>query len=156
MDLCAVKQRITKLRGNMTKKEFAGLLGFSASYLSQIENLEDTQKPSIEALFSISEVCGVSIDYILTGRDYTSSGLATNQSFVGMGDIGDTPLGRNMIKNLSRFNRELIPDIMEADRIGSELSNLKALEGSAAAVSLSPEVSKKVNEVKDDSLAQAL
>jgi len=75
VDLSAVKQRITTLRGSRTKKEFAGLLGFTPSYLSQIENQEDTQKPSIEALFAISDACDVSIDYILTGHNYASKGM---------------------------------------------------------------------------------
>ena len=70
MDLIEIKQRITRLRGNRTKKQFALELGFSSSYLSQIENLEHPQKPSIEALFSIRYACEVSVDYILTGEEH--------------------------------------------------------------------------------------
>lgn len=124
MDLIGVKKRITKLRGSLTKKEFCDKAGINASYLSQIENLSDPQKPSIEALFSIGNFCKVSVDYILTGQNYNSRGLALNQSFVGMNFLTNTDLARSMFTSL----QEIAEGIKAFDAVAIDYEKVKDLE----------------------------
>ena len=101
----------------------------------------------------ISETFGISIDYILTGKNYTSNGIAENQSFVGMGEIAVTPLAKSMFQTLDQISIrvETIADgVQKFDRIGNELFNLKALEGTASALSVSLQYAKTLQSVKDD------
>lgn len=153
MDLIAVKERITGLRGDMNKREFAESVGINASYLSQIENPEDSQKPSIEALFSISEACSVSIDYILTGRDYTSAGMADNQSFVGAYDIRplETPLAKRMFRDV----KHLVGGIYKFDKhtVGQN-KLLRDLQGSSSAISTDFQVSQEVKRLQSEPALQ--
>ena len=146
LNLLEVKKRITALRGTITKKQFSGEVGLNASYLSQIENLEDPQKPSIEALFSISQACRVSIDYILTGNDPTSDGMAQNQSFIGASSIVKTQLAKSMIRNINQLSK----GIQEFDGIAIKYNDLKALERTANELSIGPLIKLEIEKVKID------
>ena len=95
MDLQGVKARITQLRGSLSKKQFSENVGINPSYLSQIENQEDNQKPSIEALVAISRYCNVTIDYILKGGD---SELIMPRSFLGLNKGMQTAMGNVAIR----------------------------------------------------------
>jgi len=146
-----VAYRIKNLRGACSQNEFAEKLRVSQNYMSQMENAK--VKPSIETLFSISALCDVSIDYILTGKNYTSAGVAENQSFVGMEEIADTPLARSMFQTLNQISirvNTIADGVQRFDRIGSQLSNLKALEGTTSALSISPETSESLKAVKSE------
>jgi len=147
LDLQGVKSRITRLRGSLSKKQFSENVNMNPSYLSQIENPEDSQKPSIEALVAISQYCNVSVDFILTGREYTSRGMATNQSFVGAFEARGfkTPLARNMVKNLN----SLLSSVHEVDIVGTKYANLKALEGTASALSINSETHCELNNIRN-------
>ena len=61
--------RIRSLRKacNKTQTNFADLLYISPSYLAMIE--AGKRAPSIEILAHISNICNVSVDYILFGSD---------------------------------------------------------------------------------------
>ena len=77
MDLQGVGSRIKNLRGEMSQRKFAQIVNLGQTYISEMELSK--LKPSLEALHSISEYCGVSIDYILKGSEFvmprTPSGL---------------------------------------------------------------------------------
>lgn len=64
-----IGDRIRSLRKacNKTQTYFADLLYISPSYLALIES--GKRAPSIEILAYISNVCDVSVDYILFGKD---------------------------------------------------------------------------------------
>lgn len=61
--------RIRSLRKacNKTQAHFADLLYISPSYLALIES--GKRAPSIEILAQISNICDVSVDYLLFGKD---------------------------------------------------------------------------------------
>ena len=68
MEFCrSIGQRIktTRKQRHMTLGEVAGKVGFSRSYLSQIENLK--REPSIGTLIKISHVLGVEALFLITG-----------------------------------------------------------------------------------------
>ena len=132
----------------LSRIELAEILSISPDGLGKIERGE--REASRAALNMLSKTFGKTIDYILTGRDYTSNGMARNQSFVGMGELVDTPLAKDMFKTLHQFNNKFTGNILEVDRIGNELSNLKALEKSASSLSINDETSKILKEVEDE------
>lgn len=72
--------RTKELRGDISQKKFADRLGYSQNYICQIENSQ--VKPSLEILFAMSRYSRVSIDYILTGENFTSVGIDLNRSLV--------------------------------------------------------------------------
>ena len=65
-DYTATGLRLKEARNqkNITQQELADLVGVSVSY---VKNTERGGKPSIEYLFSVSEICSVSIGWLLTG-----------------------------------------------------------------------------------------
>lgn len=68
LDLCrSIGQRIKTIRKqkHMTLGEVAKRVGFSTSYLSQIENLK--REPSIGTIIKISHVLGVEALFLITG-----------------------------------------------------------------------------------------
>jgi phage repressor protein C with HTH and peptisase S24 domain len=58
--------RIKHARGKDTQREFAKILGFSASYLSETES--GKTKPSLELLVRISLITNYSLHWLLTGE----------------------------------------------------------------------------------------
>lgn len=60
-----VGSRLRELRGELTQKELADLLGVNRSYVAQVET--GAVKPSVDYLIKVSKHFGVSIDWILTG-----------------------------------------------------------------------------------------
>jgi len=136
LKLIGVGQRIRVQRGKLSQDEFAEKMGMKQKYISQVEREE--VKPSINLLIKILEYNGTSIDYILTGIGHNSGGMATNQSFVGMEKIADTPLAKSMFQTLHQISKKVgaIADgVQRFDRIGNEFDNLKALQGTPSALS---------------------
>jgi phage repressor protein C with HTH and peptisase S24 domain len=61
-----IGDRIKHARGNDTQKEFAKNLGFSSSYLSEVET--GKTKPSLQLLLNISQFTKYSLHWLLTGE----------------------------------------------------------------------------------------
>ena len=61
-----IGNRIKQVRGKDTQKEFAKILGFSSSYLSEVES--GKTKPSLELLVIISQITNSSLHWLLTGE----------------------------------------------------------------------------------------
>jgi transcriptional regulator with XRE-family HTH domain len=66
-----IGRNLSKARGSLglTQKELAAEAHISAQYVSKIEG-EDGD-PSLEVLLALSRALGVSINYLLTGRETT-------------------------------------------------------------------------------------
>jgi len=58
--------RIKKARGRDNQREFAKILGFSTSYLSEVES--GKTKPSLELLVKISQLTKYSLHWLVTGE----------------------------------------------------------------------------------------
>lgn len=58
---------------NISQEKLAEIIGCSTQYVYQIE--AGKCKPSIDALLSISDYFGVSIDYLLKGNDNSNNDL---------------------------------------------------------------------------------
>ncbi len=77
-----IANRIKDLRdkSGLNQKEFAEVLGhFSPDHLRKMER-GDVKEPAYPHLIAISSYCGVSIDYLLTGREFQHSGTVTHQN----------------------------------------------------------------------------
>ena len=61
-----IGNRIKRTRGKDTQKEFAKTLGFSSSYISEVES--GKTKPSLELLLKISQITNYSLHWLLTGE----------------------------------------------------------------------------------------
>ena len=61
-----IGSRIKKARGRDNQREFANILGFSTSYLSEVES--GKTKPSLELLVKISEYTKYSLHWLVTGE----------------------------------------------------------------------------------------
>ena len=61
-----IGNRIKRTRGKDTQKEFAKTLGFSSSYISEVES--GKTKPSLELLLKISQITKHSLHWLLTGE----------------------------------------------------------------------------------------
>ena len=60
-----IGSRIKKARGRNNQREFAKKLGFSSSYLSEVES--GKTKPSLELLVEISQLTKYSLHWLITG-----------------------------------------------------------------------------------------
>lgn len=62
-------QRIRKRRGvlKLTQQQLAESVNLSRQHISAIE--EDKRAPSLESLVKIAEELGVTVDYLLTGKE---------------------------------------------------------------------------------------
>jgi len=142
LKLIGVGQRIKAQRGQLSQTEFAGKMGMKQKYISQVET--DEVKPSINLLMKIKEYTGASIDYILYGHESSNGhGMATNQSFVDLGEIADTNLAKSMFQALHQLTTKvdtIAVGIKKFDRIGNEFDNLKALQGTPSALSTNLQV----------------
>lgn len=58
--------RIKQVRGKNHQKEFAKIIGFSSSYLSEVES--GKTKPSLELLIALSQITKYSLHWLLTGE----------------------------------------------------------------------------------------
>jgi len=58
--------RIKQVRGRENQREFAKMLGFSSSYLSEVES--GKTKPSLELLLKISQFTRYSLHWLVTGE----------------------------------------------------------------------------------------
>jgi phage repressor protein C with HTH and peptisase S24 domain len=61
-----IGNRIKHTRGKAAQKEFAKTLGFSSSYISEVES--GKTKPSLELLLKISHITKYSLHWLLTGQ----------------------------------------------------------------------------------------
>jgi phage repressor protein C with HTH and peptisase S24 domain len=61
-----IGNRVKQVRGKDTQKEFSKILGFSSSYLSEVES--GKTKPSLELLMRISQITNYSLHWLLTGE----------------------------------------------------------------------------------------
>jgi phage repressor protein C with HTH and peptisase S24 domain len=73
-------------RGKDTQKEFAKTLGFSSSYISEVES--GKTKPSLELLLKISQITKHSLHWLLTGEgplfiEATASMVREDSAFYG-------------------------------------------------------------------------
>ena len=64
-DRTEIANRIRQLRGLLTQREFAEKIGVQQQIVSFVEN---GTMPGADILILISEKCGVSIDWLLTGK----------------------------------------------------------------------------------------
>ncbi len=62
-------ERLRQVRGNLTQAAFAESLGFSQSYIADIE--VGRTKPGIELLKAVCEKYGVTIDWLILGVEST-------------------------------------------------------------------------------------
>jgi phage repressor protein C with HTH and peptisase S24 domain len=81
-----VGNRIRRTRGRETQKEFAKTLGFSASYISEIES--GKTKPSLDLLLKISNITNYSLHWLITGQgplliEPSESMVREGQAFYG-------------------------------------------------------------------------
>ena len=61
-----IGNRVKQVRGKDAQKGFAKILGFSSSYLSEVES--GKTKPSLELLVRISQITNYSLHWLLTGE----------------------------------------------------------------------------------------
>jgi phage repressor protein C with HTH and peptisase S24 domain len=90
-----IGNRIRSVRGPNAQKEFAKILGFSSSYLSEVES--GKTKSSLELLIRISEITNCSLHWLLTGEGtmhLRSSESAVREDSVPYGERGDFVLVR--------------------------------------------------------------
>ena len=73
-----VNQRIKEIRGKCSSTEFSKKLGFSISYLSEIET--GKRKPSLEMLYKISQNEKINLHWLLTGEGMTFVGESDSLS----------------------------------------------------------------------------
>ena len=71
IDWNSVGRRLRELRGfDITQSEFAERIGVSQGYYSLVERGEREVGPEI--LLRISNVCGKSIEWLLTGKEFNT------------------------------------------------------------------------------------
>lgn len=59
--------RIRRQRLRLTQQQVAGALGLTPQYISAIE--QDKRAPSLPSLAKLAEELGVTIDYLVTGKE---------------------------------------------------------------------------------------
>jgi phage repressor protein C with HTH and peptisase S24 domain len=85
--------RIKHARGNDTQREFAKNLGFSSSYISEVES--GKTKPSLELLIRISQVTNYSLHWLLTGEGpmlLEPSEFMVKEDSASYGELGEFAL----------------------------------------------------------------
>jgi phage repressor protein C with HTH and peptisase S24 domain len=85
--------RIRRVRGQIPQKEFAKTLGFSSSYLSEVES--GKTKPSLELLMNISQITNHSLHWLVTGEGpmfLESSGGMIKEHAASYGERGEFAL----------------------------------------------------------------
>jgi len=102
-----VGSRIKYIRDaqGLRQHQFAAQLDCKSDYISKIEN--GRLDPSFETLKKISNVFHRSIDYILTGRDYTVNGTAQYESFVGLNTGRESDTAREALNLLESGIRRI-------------------------------------------------
>jgi phage repressor protein C with HTH and peptisase S24 domain len=88
-----IGNRIKQVRGKNAQKEFAKMLLFSTSYLSEVES--GKTKPSLELLVKISHITNYSLHWLLTGEGpmflEASEGMV-KENLASYGDLGEFAL----------------------------------------------------------------
>jgi phage repressor protein C with HTH and peptisase S24 domain len=88
-----IGNRIKQVRGKNAQKEFAKMLGFSSSYLSEVES--GKTKPSLELLMRISHITNYSLHWLLTGGGpmlLESSKGMVRENLASYGELGEFAL----------------------------------------------------------------
>lgn len=111
--------RLVQLRGNRTQKQIADQLGISRARYSHYEN--NYVQPSYELLQQMSELYGVSIDYLL-GRDHSK----LNQLADGLMEARTIPLDTLIQKCPLEFMGEEL-NLNEDDKVAI-LAFIKTLQ----------------------------
>ena len=62
--------KILRTKSKMSQAQLANLLHISASTVGMYE--QGRRSPSLDILIQMSNIFGVSLDYLITGKDYTS------------------------------------------------------------------------------------
>lgn len=86
-------KRIRHVRGQDPQKEFAKRLGYSPSYLSEVES--GKTKPSLELLVRISQITNYSLHWLLTGEGPMFLELSESmvkEHVASYGELGDFTL----------------------------------------------------------------
>lgn len=140
MDLQRIACRIRRLRGDMSQSKFAQNVGLGQTYISEIELCK--LKPSLEALYSISEFCRVSIDYILKGSfsmtpifDMTMRTMIAEEAINHLGQCAQTIKKLDCVafvgmEQIRKMEEEVIELEMDSDLI--EALHIVKLEGRIA------------------------
>jgi len=104
-----------RLKLGKNVREFAEIIGlFSPDYLSKIER-GDIKEPKYEYLIAISRYTGVSIDFILTGRNYSKETIPI--PIEGY----DKKLVFKVLKDLEEKMEELRTDLNTFKKLKSDL-----------------------------------
>jgi phage repressor protein C with HTH and peptisase S24 domain len=85
-----IGSRIKRVRGKDPQKVFAKIVGFSASYLSEVES--GKTKPSLELLVRISQIANYSLHWLLTGEGpmfLEPSEFMVKENLVSYGELGE-------------------------------------------------------------------
>ncbi len=85
-----IGNRVKRVRGKKPQKEFAKILGFSSSYLSEVES--GKTKPSLELLIRISEITKYNLHWLVTGEGplfVESSTLMVKEDSALYGELGE-------------------------------------------------------------------
>jgi transcriptional regulator with XRE-family HTH domain len=90
--------RLSTLRGDRTKQQFANTLGIPQNTYLRYEDAKDTTLPKIDVLAQIAKRCGVSADWML--------GLDDNEPSNPRADAAEAKL-RAVKKSLLALVREL-------------------------------------------------
>jgi len=102
-NLKKISERINRLRGRRSQQIFAKQLKISQNYISQLENAK--VKPSLEFLFAISELCDVSIDFILKGKDFKNKPAQIQAGFSGTNIV--TLAAKEALKHLEACSKAI-------------------------------------------------
>jgi len=92
--------RIKRIResAGFSQKQFADQIGLAnQSHVSKLE-LQQVE-PSRTVLIAMSKVCGVSTDYILTGKDFQRKGIDLNKSLVASYPEIKIPSMKSLLKS---------------------------------------------------------
>ncbi len=138
-----------KETNNLSRVEFGQLIGLSSDQVGKIERGD--REASRNVLAKIVKLFpGITIDFILTGRCDTSTGMATNQSFVGANSLVNTQLAKTMLQNIN----QLAIGIQTFDGIATNYNELQALERKTSVLSISPDTREALKEVKRETRRQ--
>lgn len=104
-----IGKRVAEIRSNMgmTKVEFAELIGITNQYLGRVERGENGL--TIEKAVNIGEKTGVSLDYLLTGKQSSEEEkaqiLSITQSMLSEVSINEIRILCEMLNNMAAFLR---------------------------------------------------
>lgn len=111
-----IAQRIKELRGDKSQKVFADEIGVSFRAYCYYESGE--RNPPVSVVTRISKLCGVSVDWILTGQETGAD--RTAESTVGYGLDDATQKVVAMMKEMDKKGRADVLKYVEAQKLWRE------------------------------------